>query len=153
MKNNILGTSVEEYSKKLKKDLIIVTATALIIAAVNIVLCILRSEETHSVFLALNILTDIAAVWFIIFYVSMIITPRKKLLSLAKRIQVGEKVSNRIESVSVNTMRVCGLSCYEVICADNRRIYVSEKGKIRLDAGTKLTLTLVENIVVEVECE
>lgn len=153
MINNIVGTSVEEYGKKIKKDIIIVTLIAVVAAVVSVVLCVLRTDKTHSIFLALNIVIDIAAAWFIIYFTSMVITPRKKLLSIAKRIPVGEKVTSRIESVSDNTMRVCGLNCFEVIFTDNRKVYVCENGKIRLNSGSELTFTLVENIVAEVECE
>ena len=152
MTTNILGTSVEKYGKKLKLNIITVAIVIVVAVAVNIVLCVLRSDATHAAFLALNIVVDIAAAWFTIYFVCTVIALRKKLLGIAKRIPNGEKFTCNVEHISENTICICGLNCFEVV-GENRRFYVCPKGNIRLEAGQTVALTLVDNIVAEVQGE
>ena len=152
MTTNILGISVEKYGKKLKLNIITVAIVIVVAVAVNIILCVLRSDATHVVFLALNILVDIAVAWFTIYYICTVISLRKKLLNIAKRIPNGERFTCNIDNISKNTVCVYGLNCFEVV-GENRHFYVCEKGNIRLEAGQTVALTLVDNIVAEVEGE
>ena len=153
MKKSILGTSKEEYRRKLNIYIAITVAVIVITVALNVVLTLLRTESTHAAFLAVNIIADIAAVWFTIFFVSNVIVIKKRLFSLAERSAAGETFTAEAESVSANTVRVSFFNCFEVVCTDGRKFYCAKNGALCVTAGMKATFTLVENILVEVEDE
>lgn len=98
--------------------------------------------------LIFNIVTDIAAGFFITYCVGFLIQPRKKCLQFSKR--ATEKLNGTVLNISDQTTRILGFDCYTVT-TDSQKVFLSDCCNIELEVGKEITLGIVMNVITEVE--
>lgn len=138
-------------------DLALCAAIVILSVTVNIFLAVLRTEETHNIFLVINIISDTAMVWFVYTYAETVFLPRYRTYSLFKKAErTGERVSGifvelgskqRYDKKDCVTAR---LSCG----SESRKVFILENTfENLLQSGSKISLITADNIAVLYEAE
>ena len=151
----LLGMTIDKYKKKITAQIAVCAVLVCVALLVNVLLCVFRTDETHTAFLAINILVDILALWAVLFIIGVVILPKRKLLRLYERVNSGDIIKGRVVTLSNATTRISGLDCYEVgLTPDEkamRKIYVAASGGISIAVNDKVKCALVDNIVVRIK--
>lgn len=142
----IYGMSPEAFAEELKKRRIFNAALAAVTLVLNILLTLLRTDRTHTWFLLINIITDIACGVYLVYDLSSNWGPKKRLLKLNSRMQ--EKFSGVITEIEPFTTRYANLDCY-CVKLDKRRTFLPA-GTLQLEVGMQVELTLSGNVILEV---
>ncbi len=151
----ILGTNEKEYKKKTSAEETRCIALLLVTVAVNILLCSLRTEAVHTVFLILNIVTDTVVFSFLFFFINTQIVPRKKLCAVAAGENRGSRLTGIISEIAGMTETVRGFACYEVTVETEmtRKVYAVKEGAVPFELTGEATLVLVDNLIVRAEAQ
>lgn len=151
----ILGTNEKEYKKKTSAWEALCIVLLLVTAAFNLLLCFLRTEALHTVFLTANIVTDAATFSFLFFFINTQILPRKKLCAVAARENRGTTLTGVISEISGATEMVCGFACYEVTVESEtiRKVFAAKEGAVPFELTGEATLVLVDNLIVRAEAQ
>lgn len=142
----IYGMSPEAFGEKLKKRSIKYAMIAVATLLLNILLVILRTENTHIWCLLGNIVTDIACGVYLVYELTVIHGPEKRLFKLSNRRR--DSYSGVITQIEPYTTRYANLDCYCVML-DKRRTFLPA-GTLQLEVGTQVELTLAGNVILEV---
>ncbi len=150
----ILGKDKLKFREKFHHIILIVIVVSVAVIALNALLAIFRTDATHMAFLVINIVTDIALLWGILYTVLAVIIPRKKLLVLYERGEnSGKCTTGKICEISDKTEVFQRFTCYSVTLeADggNLEFYLIEGG-IDLKIGFVYRLKTVENLIISAE--
>lgn len=154
MTHELLSVPADEYKKRLIAKTITVIAIFTMIVVMNILFCVFRTDSTHIAFLILNIVSDIACLWLLWFFIGVVFIPQKKLLALTERKNV-QIVYGGIEKVSDKTKRVSGFNCYEISVVGNglRTLFIIENGNIPTELKGQVKFFTVDNIVISAEAD
>ncbi len=149
MSQNILSKDKQTFEKHLTRNIAIASVVAIVMVVLNVVFSVLRTEQNHTIMLALNIVVDIIFGWFLVFLVVYIILHQARLKNIYN--QQGESVSVEILSISSVTEKYRSFDCYKVDVKgdEERTYYLANCGNITLIEGEKTTLRVVGNIIVE----
>ena len=120
-------------------------AVAAGVLVLNILFAILRTDSNHNWMLVLNIATDILAGLFLLPFISLRISPQKRLLHLAQ--QSSERLQITITEISPLPQRYMDMDCY-LVSGDGRTLFLPAN-TLALTEGNTYTLSLVSNIIVE----
>lgn len=145
-KQSIYAMPAEEYGAKVKKRLITRVILAVATLLLNILLVLLRTEQTHIWFLLINILSDIGCGVYLVYDFSANIIPKWELWKLSQRRM--EQYSGTITEIEPYTTRYAKLDCY-CVRLGNRRTFLPEN-TLQLEVGSQVELTLSGNVIVEV---
>lgn len=151
----LLNCDIKLYSKKLLYRKI--TAVAVLGAAVilSVLLAVFRTDETHTAFLAVIIIADIACGWFLIAWYSFAISLQSAMLRLASSDKsLMQTVEGIVTEVSENTQVVKKLQCYGVTVengGESRVVFVVKDGGIKVEKGVSYSITTAQNIVTVAE--
>lgn len=111
----ILGCDKEQFKKTIIHFFLFITVVSVAVIVLNVLLAVFRTDSTHIAFLVINIVIDIAVIWFVISVMCLVIAPRRKLIALYER---GEKngvlEKGKVISVSERTICIAGFQCYKV---------------------------------------
>ncbi len=149
MKQSILDTDQATFIKKLRIKKIICIAVLCLALGCNLLLTLLRNDQNHTLLLWLNIAIDVAVGWFLIFYISLQIAPRKRLL----RICSGTKstFSGTVTQITTQTQKVRHIDCFTVSLAETRRqFFLPVTGALSLTEGMHVQIIVVANVIVEI---
>lgn len=149
----ILGISREEYRKSINRQIGICIAVLLSALLLNLLFCLLRTDESHTLFLILNILADGIGFSVIFFLAGTQILPAEKLYALALREKDGVALEGVIRNISGTPETVCGLECLEVTLEEEviRKVFVVREGEFPCGEGQAVRLTVVDNLVVRAQ--
>lgn len=154
MTYTVLGIEKTEYSKRLKIKTAVSFAALVLVILLNVLLCVFRTESTHTAFLIINIVSDVAAIWFVYFYIRVVFIPQKRLLGLSKREEYGQVLVGRIADISDKSKKVSGFDCYELKLSDgDRTVFLIADCNIPKEMCGEVKLHTVDNIVVAAEVE
>lgn len=146
MKQTVYGTSAEAYKNALKKRLVLDGVLAGVTLLLNILLAVLRDDNTHTWFLLANIVTDIVCGVYLIYDLSFRFVPRWRLVKLNDKMK--ETVSGQITEIEPYTTRYANLDCY-CVKLGKRRTFLPT-GTLQLEVGMQVELTLSGNVILEV---
>ncbi len=146
----ILGKDEKAFADELKKYRLACVLSASAALLISIALLFLRSDETHNIFLSVNIILDIAVGWLDIFLITAVIRPRKKRLKLY--LSKSTELCGSIASISSNTYRVGGFDCFKLTLAgeSTRVFFLPNIDGIELDIGKQVRVRSVSNVITEV---
>ena len=153
----ILKISYEDYRKNTVLRLAVCVAAAFIVLAVNIVLYCCVTEATAAVFTVINIALDTVCCWVILYYALNVLHIRKRLLKLYKSsMDDPSGMEGKILSLS-SPQRVYNFDCLTAELETSggiRKVFViTGSFENLLTAGTKVRLTLQNNVAVSAEVE
>lgn len=148
MKQTLLEEKAEACERKVKTDIMLCWIAAIATLCMNIAACCLRTDENHAYMLALNVLTDVACGWFVIYRLETGIFVQRRLLRLVKR--QPRRYEAVVTEISGETRRIPGMDCV-LVRAGERTLYLPQTGTIRLETGIRYTFGLVDNVIVEAE--
>lgn len=145
MKQTIISAALSQYEKMLRYR----TRLCILLAAgtlgLNILFTALRTDSNHTIMLILNITADILCGLFLLPFVSLRISPQRKLLKLMQSEKEILRVT--VHQVSPTSQRYMDIDCY-VVTGENRRFFLPV-GTISLQEQAEYSLSLVKNIIVE----
>lgn len=147
----LLNCDTQLYSKKLATRKGIAIAVAVITVILNVLLSVFRTDNTHTAFLVINILADIACGWFEIAWYLFAISMQNKILKLATaNAKLTQSVSGTVTDVSEDTQVVSKLQCRRVTVEgdETRIVFVVDGSGIALECGAKYSVTTVDNIAI-----
>ncbi len=151
MTQTVLGSGKGPFVKRLNRRYGLCVLAALVALGLNLVLTALRNDQNHTALLWLNILLDVAAGWFLIFYISLGILPDRRLLRLynGSRRAFGGTVTH----ITAQTKRVRHMDCYTVTLsgADTRQLFLPAGTALELKEGEQVTLWAVDGVIVEAQ--
>ena len=142
----IYGMPPEAFEEKLKKRMVRNGVIAGMTLVMNILLVLFRTEQTHIWFLLINILTDIACGVYLVYNLSFVHAPERRLLKLSRRMK--ETLSGVITEIEPYTTRYADLDCY-CVQLDKRRTFLPAD-TLQLEVGMEVELTLSGNVILEV---
>ncbi len=151
MSRSILGTDRASFVKKIKNKKSSCIAVLCVAVALNILLTFFRNDRNHTWMLWLNILLDVAAGWFLIFYISLWIAPQQRLLSLydGKR----SIFEGTVIKITEGTQRVRHTDCFTVtfvIDEAERQFFLPANAALSITEGEQVQISAVSNIIVEI---
>ena len=150
----LLNCDKKLYSKKLATKKSIAVAVVFATAALNVLLAVLRTDETHTLFLVINVVADVACGWFLIAWYYFAISTQSKLLKLetagSERTQ---KIQGVVTDISEHTQVDAKLPCRKItVAGDETRVLFAVDGcGITFKYGEKYNITTVENIAIFAE--
>ena len=142
----IYGMSPEAFAARLKKRQLFDALLAGIPLLLNILLVLFRTDNTHTWFMLVNIVTDIACGVYLVYDLSFNCAPQRRLLKLNDRMK--ETFCGVITQIEPYTTRYANLDCY-CVKLDKRRTFLPA-GTLHLEVGTQVELTLSGNVILEV---
>ncbi len=148
---SILPCSKETFAKQLRQKQNICITIAVVTVFINLLLCVLYTDQNAALFQWINILLDTFVGWFLFGYLSMEIYPSRKLYSLAIRAEkIGTHMRGIVSDISRKTEHNGGLACKAVKVTGQsvRRVYLPTM--LSLNVGDEVRLLICDNIVVEV---
>ena len=148
MKQTLLGMPLESYRKQYRTEIFVCGGLVCATLLLNIVLCVLRTDRSHVWFLLTNILTDTACGWYVIYRVNTKILMMRRMLSLVNKPK--QRICGTIDSILTESRRIPHLDCV-VVSVEGRKFYLPRDGEIDLEEGTEYLLSIVDNVIVEVE--
>ena len=148
MRQILLGESVEQFKRKLKREIVCWVLGGILVVGLNLLLCLLRTDNNHAILLIANILSDIIYGCILLYRIESSILLRKRMLKMWNRSR--RTFSAVIKEISNNTHRVPGMDCAEVL-AGERVLYLPQTDTIKLEVGIGYTFGLVDNVIVEAE--
>ncbi len=151
MKQSILGSDMRLFTKKLNGEKSICIATLCVTVVLNVLLTFLRNDQNHSLMLWLNIVLDVAAGWFLIFYISCLIAPKQRLLRLfnGKR----SAFEGTVTAISAETQRVRNVDCFTVTLTageTERQFFLPANTALSLKEKEYVQISAVSNIIVQI---
>ena len=147
----LLSCDVDTFYKKIRGKTVLCIAAACTVIVCNAVLCLLYRDEYADILKWINILLDITAAWLLYGYVSVVLLPEKKRLTLARRSRkFGQVLHGTVRQIGPETHHG-GLRCRQIMIAaeTERRVYLPDA--IDLQLGDTADFRLCDNIVVEVK--
>ena len=154
MKQELFKDGIAAAKRKRKGQWVLFFGILTAAAAVNLGLCLGYDDRFDALFTVLNIVVDIAALWFAAVYYALFLSVQGKLLSLAGRMPYGAKETGTLLEVSEKTRRIRGLDCKEAVFLHGKEefaMFLVCGGNIVLREGASYRLTAVDNIIVEAE--
>lgn len=153
----LLNCDIKEYAKKLNIKRITVVCVFVAVLLLNILLTVLRNDQTHVAFLTINIISDIACGWFIIAFYFFAIASQSKLLKLVSADEsLKQKITGTVTEISRFAQTVSKFRCVSVTVVngdEKRTVFVAEGGGISLEKDMSYLLTTAENIVIFAEVQ
>ena len=146
IKQWIYGMSPEAFAARLKKRQLFDALLAGITLLLNILLVLFRTDNTHTWFMLVNIVTDIACGVCLAYDLSFNCAPQRRLLKLNDRMK--ETFCGVITQIEPYTTRYANLDCY-CVKLDKRRTFLPA-GTLQLEVGAQVELTLSGNVILEV---
>lgn len=146
MTTNILGTTPNQFRKMLSRRIHLCIAIISATLMINLFLAANRSNETHHLFLMVNILLDLVSGFFLIYYVQEQILPQRRLFALFSADT--EQVEGTITDILPELQRYRGIDCH-VICVGERRLFLPAD-TVLLQVGQQISARLVYNMILEV---
>lgn len=147
-KITVLNCGPKEYQRINKIRIRICVAVVLCVLAVNILCAVFMDEQNKAVMLTVNILTDIACGFFLVWFVTEKIIPRVKLLRLVR--MQAETFGGRVEKISEETVRYLDFDCRQVHI-DGRVFYQIDGGAVTFCVGDRVKIEAVSGVAVSVE--
>lgn len=149
---SILKMPKKAFWRRLVIKFSLCAAIIVLTVAVNICLTAMRSEQTHNAFLAANILSDIAAAWFVYSCAELSLLPGyRKYRLFCKAEHSGERITGSFIGFS-EKQRYEKMNCVlaEFSCdGERRKIFIAENTfEKSFREGIELTLTAADNIAV-----
>lgn len=150
----ILGKDKLKYKKQITHYFLLLASVSVAVAVTNILLAVFRTDATHIAFLVINILTDIALLWGIIYTIVNAITPKRKLLVLYERGEKnGKSQIGKVKRISKKTERYQGFACCAVTVetgSADYELYLIAYG-IGLETDKSYKFITVENLIISAE--
>ena len=147
MKQTFLGAPPDEIKKRIKKHIAVCIAAALVTRSLNIAFAYLRTPDNHTVFLIVNIASDLIVGWGCVYLLDSFAVPNRRLLKLYE--SRGTKMTGTVISVSENTERYSGFDC-RTVSFGQYKLFLIDNGNIKLTPGSEVSLAVVHGIVKEV---
>ena len=147
MRYSVLKQPKEQAAAEIKKKTYVCIASILAALVLNLTFVLLSRDETMDLFLALNILVDIAAGAFAFTYYLANVSTQKKLLRLCNR-QL-DSVEGTVEKIGTEKQTYLSIECVELDL--NGRIIFLPTNTLELSVGDKITAYCTSNVVMEVE--
>lgn len=142
---SVINQSPEACKKAIHRQIALCVALGVAVLALNIFLAILRTKETHTLMLVLNIVTDTLCGWFLFFYIHGPLLRRYRLCQLMLRKKT--PLTGTVAEIRPETTRYLFIACLEVM-VEGRRYYLPTN-TIRLQPGQTYQLSIVNNVIVE----
>ena len=142
----IYGMPPEAFGSRLKKKMTRDAMLAGVTLLLNILLVIFRNDSTHTLFLLINITSDIACGFYLVYDLSFNLAPQRRLLKLHNRMK--ETISGEITEIESNPTRFANLDCICVHLGKRRTFLPVDT--LQLSVGMQVELTLVANVILEV---
>lgn len=154
MKKNLVSIPVAQRRAQLNRQLALQFGLGAIIILINILLCVFRQEETHTLFLMVNIFLDIIVFWGIYTWYILYWEPECRKCDLVERsvkqpviaegtvLEIGEECRQRhmaCRYMKLDQAMGCGI------------FFVPEELCGAIHPGLYLRLSVAENIVVAYE--
>ena len=146
MKQTVLGKALPDFHKQYTRRITLCAGTALLALCLNIVFTACRTPENHSWMLLGNICADVAAGFFLIYYISAVVMPMKRLLHLMS--SPSETVAGTVCQIDRTVTRYMDMDCC-CVRVDDRRLFLPV-GTISLQAQQRYTFRIASNLIVEV---
>ncbi len=146
MKQTVFGADAAKYKTETNKRISLSALVAVAVIVLNVIFTALRTDENHILMLILNIFVDIAGVWFLIYFITVKISPRCRLSKL-----YGKKKSKHegvIDEISDDSITQDGFDCLKLKIGE-RVFFLISDGAIKLEAGQKIMFLTVGNVIVE----
>ncbi len=147
MKQIILEKKAEDFIKQLALHKFLCAAAAVLAIMGNVILTACRNDQNHIALLIANILLDVAAGWFIITWLNLVILPQGRLVKLYR--QPREEYVGTVQLISEQVQRIRFLDCIQVTVGEDARIFFMPVGMLQLCPGRKYILMAVSNVIVE----
>ncbi len=150
MNYSILGTSKDNFCQQLKKRNIIAILVTAFAVIVNVALTLLREEATHKLMLCLNILVDLVAGSFVLYFVTARILPAKNLLRLFSMPRT--TIRGEVVAVDRESCRYANTDCYKVtVGKSQQRIFFLHADNVpTLEVGQTFTMQIANNVIMEI---
>lgn len=146
----VLGCDKTEYKKHFIHFFLPIIVVSVTVIVLNVLLAVFRTETTHIAFLVINILSDIAAVWYVIAAVTVGVIPKKKLLKFFERGEKSGKEKNvSVKEISDKSIVIQGFKCRTVTVYGDEgeaEIFLIEGG-LQLEKERKYKIGLLEGII------
>lgn len=150
----ILGTDKAKYKKHITHFFLLVVAVSVAVIVLNVLLAVFRTDATHTAFIIINIIADIAAAWGVYALLTVKLLPMKKLINLYERGERNGKAQiGTVTEISDKTLCVQGFQCFKVtLNADGNTVelFLIENG-ISVETGKSYNLFTVENLIYKAE--
>lgn len=142
---SVINQSPADCKKVIHRQIGLCVVLAVAVLALNILLAILRTKETHTLMLVVNIVTDTLCGWFLFYYIHGPLLRRYRLYQLMLRKKT--LMTGTVEEIRPQTTQYLFIECLEVM-VEGRRYYLPTK-TIRLQPGQTYQLSIVNNFIVE----
>ncbi len=144
----IIGINVKKYQEKLKFQKTVIAAVSVSVLALNILLLLLRNEESHLLIYILTVVTDVLYGWFMIAFLELVILPKCRLLDL-----YGGSISRyegKVAFVSKDTVKMRKVDCHEIVFGEEecRKLFLPDT--LSLSVGDVVAVGVNSGIIVEV---
>ncbi len=150
----VLGADKAKFKKRIVHFFLLIAVVSVAVIVLNVLLAVFRTDATHTAFLIINIVTDIALFWGIIYAVVAVINPKRKLLTIYERGEnSGKSITGKVVEISEKPEMFQGFTCRAVTVETddgNYELYLIEGG-IELKAGIGYGLKTVENLIIFAE--
>ena len=147
MKQSILSDDPISFEKTIRNRTMLAICLVLATLCINVVLTSMRTDSNHTLFLILNIASDILCGLFLLPFVALRILPQKKLLNLMRKEK--ENLQATVLEISRQSRRYMDIDCL-TITTENRTLFLPVH-TMNLQEGTVCRFYLVQNIIVEAE--
>lgn len=147
MKRSVLGCSPARYQKSLRLRFIGCGLLLALTLLGNILLYTLRTAENHTIFLLINILSDILCGCFLVYTMTARLLPMLQLYRLTCRPR--STVEGTVSAIGDQPMRYMDLDCLPVTVGQ-RQLFLPA-GTLCLNVGSHYILSVTAGLIVEVE--
>lgn len=147
MKQTVIGQDPLRYRRCLKRRICLCAALVLLTLAGNAAAAAARTEENHTLLLTLNILSDIACGFFLVYDIDIRILPGYRLAALMDREKAA--VTGTVTHIAPDTVRYMDIDCRQVT-VDGRRLFLPA-GTLTLNEQEAYHFRVAANIILEAE--
>ena len=152
----ILKVPYNEYKKKTIIRLIICIAILLAVIAVNITLICTVTRNLKVAFTVINIISDIACGWFLLYYSINVLAVRYRLLKIYQKArEIPAEINGKIVGVS-SAQKVFKFDCVTVEVETEegtRKIFAIKDSLDILGVGRTARIVLADNVAIGCEVE
>lgn len=146
MKRSVLGNSPARYPKSLRLRFIGCGLLLALTLVGNVLLYSLRTAENHTIFLLINIISDILCGCFLVYAMTARLLPMLQLYRLTCRPR--STVEGMVTAIGSQPMRYMDLDCLSV-SVGQRQLFLPS-GTLSLNVGSHYVLSVTANLIVEV---
>lgn len=147
MKRSVLGCSPARYQASLRRRFIGCGLLLALTIGGNMLLYSLRTAESHTIFLLINILSDILCGCFLVYAMTARLLPMLQLYRLACRPR--STVEGTVSAIGDQPIRYMDLDCLPVTVGQWQLFLPA--GTLYLNAGSHYILSVTAGLIVEVE--